>query len=98
VSLFGASKQAALDSTSPIMLGIVAFGLSTDYGVFLLGRIKESRLGQNNRGVVTTGIEHTGCIVTSAACLLCLSRSALLFSSVVFVKELGLGGYLGRHP
>ncbi|WP_197502858.1 MULTISPECIES: MMPL family transporter [unclassified Mycobacterium] len=93
--LLGAAKQDALDSTSPIVLAAVAFGLSTDYGVFLLGRIKESHDdGEDNREAVATGYKHTGRIVTSAAGLLCLSMSALLFSRVVFVKELGLGATL----
>ncbi|OBB98662.1 MMPL family transporter [Mycobacterium sp. 852002-40037_SCH5390672] len=93
--LLGASGQGALDSTAPIVLAAVAFGLSTDYGVFLLGRIKESHdLGQDNRQAVATGIEHTGRIVTSAAALLCLSMCALLLSRLVFVKELGLGAAL----
>ena len=93
--LLGASGQGALDSTAPIVLAAVAFGLSTDYGVFLLARIKESHdLGEDNRTAVATGIEHTGRIVTSAAALLCLSMCALLLSRLVFVKELGLGAAL----
>ncbi|WP_231973908.1 MULTISPECIES: MMPL family transporter [unclassified Mycobacterium] len=93
--LLAATGQGALDSTAPIVLAAVAFGLSTDYGVFLLGRIKESHdLGHDNRQAVATGIEHTGRIVTSAAALLCLSMCALLLSRLVFVKELGLGAAL----
>lgn len=93
--LFGATGQGALESTSPIILGAVAFGLSTDYGVFLLGRIKEFRdNGTANRESVAGGIEHTGRIVTSAAALFCLAMSALLFSRLVFIKELGLGAAL----
>lgn len=91
----GAAGQGALDSTSPIVLAAVAFGLSTDYGVFLLARIKEAHdLGHDNREAVATGIEHTGRIVTSAAALLCLSMCALLLSRLAFVKELGFGAAL----
>jgi uncharacterized membrane protein YdfJ with MMPL/SSD domain len=91
-SLLGTSAQHALDSTSPIVLTAVGFGLSTDYGVFLLARIKENRdRGYDDHESITGGIEHTGRIVTSAAALLCLSMSALLLSRLTFVKELGFG-------
>lgn len=94
-SLFGATAQGALESTTPIILVAVAFGLSTDYGVFLLGRIKEVRdHGASDREAIVAGVEHTGRIVTSAAALFCLAMSALLFSRLDFIKELGLGAAL----
>jgi uncharacterized membrane protein YdfJ with MMPL/SSD domain len=91
--LVGTTGQGALDSSMPILLAAVAFGLSTDYGVFLLGRINESHDdGLGNRESVAVGIEHTGRLVTSAAALMCLALCAMLFSRIVMIKELGLGG------
>lgn len=91
--LLGRTGQGALDSSMPILLAAVAFGLSTDYGVFLLGRIKESYdQGLSNRDSVAIGIEHTGRIVTSAAALMCLALCAMLLSRIVLIQELGLGG------
>jgi RND superfamily putative drug exporter len=93
--LLNTTGHGGLEPTSLIVLAAVAFGLSTDYGVFLLARIKESHdLGLSNRRAVTSGIEHTGRIVTSAATLLCLSMCALLLSRLWFVQELGLGAAL----
>ena len=54
----------------PVFLAAVGFGLATDYGVFLLGRIKEAHDGGlNNREAVAQGLERTGRIVTAAALL-----------------------------
>jgi uncharacterized membrane protein YdfJ with MMPL/SSD domain len=84
--------QGALESTQPILLFCVAFGLSTDYGVFLLTRIKEARdAGADDREAVATGLERTGRIVTFAALLFCIAIGAFATSQVVFIKELGVG-------
>jgi RND superfamily putative drug exporter len=85
-------SQGALESTQPILLFAIAFGLSTDYGVFLLTRIKEARdSGMNDREAVATGLERTGRIVTFAALLFCVAIGAFATSQVVFIKELGVG-------
>jgi RND superfamily putative drug exporter len=82
----------ALDLTQPVVLFAVAFGLSTDYGVFLLGRIKEARdRGASDREAVAIGLERTGRIVTAAALLFCVAIGAFATSRVIFIKELGLG-------
>jgi RND superfamily putative drug exporter len=84
--------QGALESTQPILLFCVAFGLSTDYGVFLLTRIKEARdAGAGDRESVAIGLERTGRIVTFAALLFCIAIGAFATSQVVFIKELGVG-------
>ena len=90
--LLGFTSPGALQSTSLIIILAVVFGLSTDYGVFLLGRIKE----EHDAGVapgesVAVGLDRTGGIVTAAACCLALAIGALMLSELVFVKELGLG-------
>jgi RND superfamily putative drug exporter len=82
----------ALDLTQPVVLFAVAFGLSTDYGVFLLARIKEARdRGVPDREAVAVGLERTGRIVTAAAVLFCVAIGAFSTSEMIFIKELGLG-------
>lgn len=74
------------------MLGALAFGLSTDYGVFLLGRIKEAHDGGlPSRESVAVGLARTGRVVTSAAALFCIAIGTLTLSHVMSPKELGLG-------
>jgi uncharacterized membrane protein YdfJ with MMPL/SSD domain len=91
-SLLAYDSQGALESTQPILLFCVAFGLSTDYGVFLLTRIKEARDdGLEDREAVAVGLERTGRIVTYAALLFCIAIGAFATSEVVFIKELGIG-------
>jgi RND superfamily putative drug exporter len=90
--LLAYDSQGALESTQPILLFAVAFGLSTDYGVFLLTRIKEARdAGMPDREAVAMGLERTGRLVTYAALLFCVAIGAFATSQVVFIKELGLG-------
>ncbi|MEY2440694.1 MAG: putative drug exporter of the superfamily, partial [bacterium] len=69
--------QGGLEVTQPLVLLAIAFGLSTDYGVFLLTRIKEARdAGASNEQAVATGLQRTGRIVTAAALLLCIAIGA----------------------
>ena len=90
--LLAYESQGALEATQPVLLFCVAFGLSTDYGVFLLTRIKEARDGGlGERESVAVGLERTGRIVTYAALLFCAAIGAFATSEVVFVKELGVG-------
>lgn len=90
--LLGYTSQGALDSTQPIFLAAVAFGLSTDYGVFLLSRIKEARdAGAPNDEAVAVGLERTGRIVTAAALLFFVAIGASATSEIVFIKQLGVG-------
>jgi len=85
-------SQGALETTQPVVLFAVAFGLSTDYGVFLLSRIKEARAqGVPDREAVPIGLERTGRIVTAAAILFCVAIGAFATSRIVFIKELGVG-------
>jgi uncharacterized membrane protein YdfJ with MMPL/SSD domain len=86
------TSQGALEATQPIFLFAVAFGLSTDYGVFLLSRIKEARdSGTPNDEAVAVGLERTGRIVTAAAVLFSVAVGAFATSQIVFIKELGVG-------
>jgi uncharacterized membrane protein YdfJ with MMPL/SSD domain len=90
--LLAYTSQGTLDATQPIFLFAVAFGLSTDYGVFLLSRIKEARdAGAPNREAVAVGLERTGRIVTAAALLFSVAVGAFATSEIIFIKELGVG-------
>jgi uncharacterized membrane protein YdfJ with MMPL/SSD domain len=90
--LLSYTSQGALDATQPIFLAAVAFGLATDYGVFLLSRIKEARdLGASDSEAVAIGLERTGRIVTAAALLFAVAIGAFATSKLVFIKELGVG-------
>ncbi len=93
--LLGYRGEGALDATQPILLFAVGFGLSTDYGVFLLSRIKEARdAGAPNSEAVAIGLERTGRIVTAAALLFAVAIGAFATSQIVFIKELGIGAAL----
>lgn len=85
-------SNGALDATQPILLFAISFGLATDYGVFLLSRIKEAHdNGLPNDRAVAVGLERTGRIVTAAALLFAVAVGAFATSKLVFIKELGLG-------
>ena len=90
--LLGYESQGGLESTQPLLLFAVAFGLSTDYGVFLLSRIKEARdSGASDSESVAIGLERTGRIVTAAALLFCIAIGSFVTSEIIFIKEVGLG-------
>jgi RND superfamily putative drug exporter len=75
-----------------VLLFAVAFGLSTDYAVFLLSRIKEARdRGLDDRAAVAAGLERAGRIVTAAAVLFTVAIGAFATSKIIFIKEVGVG-------
>ena len=90
--VLGFTPTGALDTTTPILMFCIAFGLSMDYEVFLLARIKEEhdRTG-DNRHSVAMGLERTGRIVTAAAALLSVTFIAFGTSGVSFIKLFGFG-------
>jgi RND superfamily putative drug exporter len=86
------SSPGAIEQTMPILLFAVAFGLSTDYAVFLLSRIKEARdHGASDSESVALGLERTGRIVTAAALLFAVAMGAFATSQIIFIKENGVG-------
>jgi RND superfamily putative drug exporter len=90
--LLGFESQGALELTQPVLLFALAFGLSTDYAVILLSRIKEARTrGASDNEAVAIGLERTGRIVTQAAILFCIAIGAFATSSVIFIKQVGVG-------
>jgi RND superfamily putative drug exporter len=90
--LLGFTATGTLDTTTPILMFCIAFGLSMDYEVFLLSRIKEEydRTGDNVASVAM-GLERTGRIVTAAAALLAIVFIAFATSEVTFIKLFGVG-------
>ena len=86
------TSQGGLESTMPLLLFVVAFGLSTDYAVFLLSRIKEARdAGAADGEAVAIGLERTGRIVTAAAVLFAIAIGAFATSEMIFIKQNGVG-------
>jgi RND superfamily putative drug exporter len=91
-NLLNFSSSGFVDSTMPILIFCVLFGLSMDYEVFLLSRIREEWLRtHNNRYAVARGLEKTGGVITNAALLFAIVTGAFTFTSLVTMKELGLG-------
>jgi putative drug exporter of the RND superfamily len=91
-SLLHFTPTGTIDTTTPILMFCIAFGLSMDYEVFLLSRIKEEhdRTGDNVASVAL-GLERTGRIVTAAALLLAVIFTAFATSQVTFIKLFGIG-------
>ncbi len=81
-----------VDAVLPILLFCVLFGLSMDYEVFLLSRMREEYLRTgDNRTSIATGLARSGRVVASAAMVVVLVSSAFVAAEVVLVKALGLG-------
>ncbi len=94
-SLLGFTPIGGLEESNLVLLFIIAFALSTDYGVFLLARIKEAHDGGlPAREAVAHGLERTGRLVTAAALLFCVAIGAFITSDIFFIKELGFGAAL----
>lgn len=94
-SLLGFSPIGGLEESNLVLLFIVAFALSTDYGVFLFARIKEAHdAGLPTPEAVVSGLERTGRLITAAALLFCVAIGAFVTSHVFFVKQLGFGAAL----
>ena len=91
-SLLGFTPTGSLAATMPILMFCVAFGLSMDYEVFLLSRIKEEHdRTHDNTASVAAGLERTGRIVTAAAVLISVVFIAFSTSGVAFIKLFGIG-------
>jgi RND superfamily putative drug exporter len=90
--LLNFTPTGLIDTTTPITMFCIAFGLSMDYEVFLLSRIREEylRTGDNERSVAL-GLERTGPLVTAAAGLLAVVFIAFATSQITFIKLLGVG-------
>lgn len=90
--LLSFTSTGDIETTLPVLMFCVAFGLSMDYGVFLLSRIKEEydRTGDHEHAV-GYGLRHTGGLITAAAVILAVVMVAIGASRVTNTKMLGLG-------
>ncbi len=91
-SILGFQPLGFVETTQPVILFCVLFGLSMDYEVFLLSRMKEvwDRTGDNTEAVAR-GLERSGRIVTSAALIVVLVAGSFAFADIVLIKALGVG-------
>ena len=91
-ALLGFQPLGFVETTQPVILFCVLFGLSMDYEVFLLTRMKEAwdRTGDNTEAVAR-GLERSGRIVSSAALIVVVVAGSFAFADVVLIKALGLG-------
>ncbi len=87
----GFTATGTLDATQPILVLAIIFGLSMDYEVFLMSRIREQYdLTGDNTQAVATGLQRTGRIITSAALLLIVVTAAFSLSGITFIKLIGV--------
>jgi putative drug exporter of the RND superfamily len=90
--LLGFQQVAAVESWLPIFLFCVLFGLSMDYHVFLLSRIREHfDLTGNNRESVAVGLQSTGKIITGAALIMVVVFSGFAMGDLVMMQQMGFG-------
>jgi uncharacterized membrane protein YdfJ with MMPL/SSD domain len=90
--LLNFTRPSGIEQTDYLVLVAIVFGLSTDYGVFLLTRIKEARdSGIPDTEAVAIGLQRTGAIVTAAAILLAVALGAFVTANLIFLQELGVG-------
>ena len=95
-SLLGYTANGGVETTDFLVAAALVFALSTDYGVFLLGRIKEARAtAGSEREAVAIGVERTGAVVTAAAILLAVAIGAFITSSISFIQQVGVATAAG---
>ncbi|MCH1528087.1 MAG: MMPL family transporter, partial [Candidatus Poseidoniaceae archaeon] len=81
-----------IEATNPVIMFCIVFGLSMDYEVLMLSRIHEEweRTGDNTLAVAN-GLQRTGRLITGAAAIMVVVFSAFGLSSVIILKQIGLG-------
>jgi RND superfamily putative drug exporter len=91
-SLIGVGRSSPIEAWAPVFIFAVVFGLSMDYEVFLLSRIREEwDKRHDNEEAVAYGLEHTGRIITAAALIMIAAFSGFTFGSFVGLQEFGVG-------
>jgi uncharacterized membrane protein YdfJ with MMPL/SSD domain len=94
--LLNYTPNGGVEPTDFLVTATLIFALSTDYGVFLLGRIKELRdSGLGERESVAVGVQRTGAVVTAAAILLAVAIGAFSTSSISFIQQIGVATAFG---
>ena len=95
-SLLGYTGNGGVEPSDFLVTAAIVFALSTDYGVFLLGRIKEARDGGlPDREAVASGLARTGRVVTAAAILMAVAIGAFSTSSISFIQQIGVATATG---
>jgi RND superfamily putative drug exporter len=86
------TPNGTISPTIPILMFAIMFGLSMDYQVFLLSRIRERYdITGDNTASIASGLQRTGGVITSAALLLVIVIGAFSLSSITFIKMMGVG-------
>lgn len=96
LGVYGIAPLGALSVVTPVILFVILFGLSTDYEVFMLSRVREfyHETG-NNEEAVATGLESTARVITAAGLILIATFGSFSLGRVVSLKETGLGLAIG---
>src|SRR5580693_8859578 len=90
--LLGFTSNGTISPTIPVLMFAIMFGLSMDYQVFLLSRIRERYVATgDNTAAIASGLQRTGGVITSAALLLIIVIGTFSLSSITFIKLLGVG-------
>jgi RND superfamily putative drug exporter len=90
--LFDFTPLGFVDATLPILMFCTIFGVSMDYEVFLLSRIREAyENGDSNTASVAKGLGSTAGIITSAAAIIIVITGAFAFTGIILTKAVGLG-------
>ena len=90
--LLNFTSVGTIDGTQPVLIFAIAFGLSMDYEVFLLSRVKENYdRTHDNTASVALGVQKTGSIITSAALLLVIVIGSFATGQILFIKQIGIG-------
>ncbi|MEN3358292.1 MAG: trehalose monomycolate/heme transporter, partial [Mycobacteriales bacterium] len=89
--LLNFTSTGSVEATQPILVLAIVFGLSMDYEVFLMSRIRERYLATgDNAGAVAAGLQRTGGLITTAALLLVVVIGAFSLSGITFIKLIGV--------
>jgi len=90
--LLGFTSNGTISPTIPVLMFAIMFGLSMDYEVFLLSRIRERYVATgDNTAAIASGLQRTGGVISSAALLLLIVIGMFSISSITFIKLLGVG-------
>jgi len=91
-SVLGTYQVSQIEGWVPVFLFAMLFGLSMDYEVFIVSRVREAHaLGSSTRDAIVEGLAQTGAVVTSAALIMVVALSGLVFGHVAGLQELGVG-------
>ncbi|WP_022928870.1 MMPL family transporter [Patulibacter americanus] len=95
-SVFDYTPNGGIDGTNFLVAGAIIFAVSTDYGIFLFGRIREAHEeGKHAREAVSFGLQSVGTVIVAAAILLAIAIGAFMTSNISFLQQLGMATAVG---